>query len=136
MQESFKKIYKDMKWLPLHLRRQLHFSAYMYRIVNGKSPPQFLNKFSYISGGSRDGESCNLYTIKSSSHNQFGNLGVKCCNLLPHSLRQAENIKTFTNTYKEMLLNSIDIDPNYILNNSFDVFINYMTVTKYSEWKK
>ena len=122
MQENSKKVYKDMKWLPLHLRRQLHFSAYMYRIVNGKSPPQFMNKFSYISGGSRDGEQCNLYTIKSSSHKQFSYLGAKCWNLLPQSLRQADSIKNFSNTYKKMLLDSIDIDPNYIVNNTFDIF--------------
>ena len=99
------------------------FSIYVYsRIVNGNSPPQFMNKFSYISGGSRDGESCNLYTIKSSSHKQFSYLGVKCWNLLPQSLRQAETVKDFSDTYKKMLLDSIDVDPNYIVNNTFDIF--------------
>ena len=122
MQESSKKVYKDMKWLPLHLRRQLHSSAYMYRIVNGKSPTQFINKFSYISGGSRDGESCNLYTIKSSSHKKFSYLGAKCWNLLPQSLRRAETVKDFSDNYKKMLLDSIDMDPNYIVNNEFDNF--------------
>ena len=34
----------------------------MYKIINGISPSQFIDKFSYISSGSRDGESCNLYT--------------------------------------------------------------------------
>ena len=111
-----------MKWLPLHLRGQLHFSAYMYRIINGKSPPQFMDKFSYISGGSRNGKSCNLYTIKSPSHKQFSYLGVKCWNLLPQSLRQAEAIKDFSCTFKKMLLDSIDVDQNYIVNNTFDIF--------------
>ena len=68
------------------------------------------------------GESCNLYTIKSSSHKQFNYLGVKCWNLLPQSLRQADNIKTFSNIYKKMLLDSIDADPNYIVNNTYDNF--------------
>ena len=27
-------VYKNMGWLPLHLRRQLHLGAYMYRIIN------------------------------------------------------------------------------------------------------
>ena len=45
MQESSDKVYRDMKWLPLHLRRQLHLSVYMYKIITGKSPPQFMNKF-------------------------------------------------------------------------------------------
>ena len=61
MQESSVKVYHDMNWLPLDLRRQLHLSTYMYKIINGISPSQFLDKFSYISGGSRDGESCNLF---------------------------------------------------------------------------
>ena len=55
MQESSVKVYHDMNWLPLDLRRQLHLSTYMYKIINGISPSQFLDKFSYISGGSRDG---------------------------------------------------------------------------------
>ena len=68
------------------------------------------------------GESCNLYTIQSSSHKQFRYLGVKCWNLLPQSLRQAETIKDFSCTFKKMLLDSIDVDPNYIVNNTFDMF--------------
>ena len=28
MLESSMKVYQDMKWLPLHLRRQLHLSTY------------------------------------------------------------------------------------------------------------
>ena len=76
--------------------------------------------FSYISWGSSDGESCNLYTVKSSSHKKFSYLGVKCWNLLPQSLREADNIKNFTNTYKKMLLASINVDPNYIVNNTFE----------------
>ena len=62
MQESSVKVYYDMNWLPLDLRRQLQLSTYMYKIINGISPFQFVGKFSYISGGSRDGQSCNLYT--------------------------------------------------------------------------
>ena len=111
-----------MNWLPLDLRRQLHLSTYMYKIINGISPSQFLDKFSYISGGSRDGESCNLYTHKSKSHKRFLYLGAKCWNLLPHPLRQAESAKTFSNLYKSKLLDSIKKDSNYIVDNSFDNF--------------
>ena len=50
-----------MKWLPLHLRRQVHLSSYMFKILNGQSPSNFINKFKFISGGSRDGANCNLY---------------------------------------------------------------------------
>ena len=76
--ESSMKVYKDMKWLPLHLRRQLHMSTYMFKIINGNSPPQLRDKFVYITGGSRDGNKCNLYTNKSKTHKQFYYLGAKC----------------------------------------------------------
>ena len=55
-------VYRDMKWLPLHLRRQVHISSYMFKVINGESPNNFINKFKYISGGSRDGSYCNMYT--------------------------------------------------------------------------
>ena len=58
--ERLKNVYLDMKWLPLHLRRQLHMSTYTYKIINGMSPPQMGDKFVYISGGSRNAEGCNL----------------------------------------------------------------------------
>ena len=44
-----------MKWLPLHLRRQLHLSSYVMKIIKGQSPSNFINKFQFISGGSRNG---------------------------------------------------------------------------------
>ena len=53
--ESSMKVYKDMKWLSLHLRRQLHMSTNMFKIINGNPPPQLRDKFDYITGGSRDG---------------------------------------------------------------------------------
>ena len=121
MMESSKKVYIDMGWLPLHLRRQLHLAIYMYKIVNGKSPPHFSNKFTYISGGSRDGERCNMYTIKSKSHKHFSYLGAKCWNLLPQPLRQTDNAKDFSKLYKSMLLKSIDMDANYAVNNSYNI---------------
>ena len=71
IQERSVLVYKEMKWLPLHNRRQLHLTAYMYRIINGLSPKHFMGKFSYISGSSRDGNNCNLYTNKSHSHKEF-----------------------------------------------------------------
>ena len=55
--ESSVTIYKDMKWLPLHLRRQLHLSNYMYRIMNDNCPTNFRNKFRYVSGG-RSSDNC------------------------------------------------------------------------------
>ena len=27
-----------MKWLPLHLRRQVHISSYMFKVIKGKAP--------------------------------------------------------------------------------------------------
>ena len=122
MLESSIKVYQDMNWLPLHLRRQLHMTIYMYKIINGNSPPQFINKFSFISGGSRGGENCNLYTNKTKSHKQFFYLGAKCWNLLPQPLRQAESPKALSYTFKNTLLNSVTSDQTYVVNNTFDIF--------------
>ena len=118
--ESSKKVYLDMKWLPLHLRRQLHMSTYMYKVINGMSPPQIRDKFVYISGGSRDGEICNLYTKKSRTHKQFYYLGAKCWNILPQELRQAESVKQFSTMLKEKLIHYIEIDDNYLVDNTHD----------------
>ena len=54
--ESSIEVYKNMGWLPLHLRRQLHLSSYMYRILNEICPRHFIGKLNYISVRSRDGE--------------------------------------------------------------------------------
>ena len=118
--ERSKKVYLDMKWLPLHLRRQLHMSTYMYKVVNGMSPPQLRDKFMYISGGSRNAENCNLYTKKSRSHKQFYYLGAKCWNILPQELRQAESAKQFSTLLKNKFMHSIEIDANYLVDNTHD----------------
>ena len=118
--ESSMKVYKDMKWLPLHIRRQLHMSTYMFKIINGNSPPQLRDKFVYITGGSRDGNMCNLYTNKSKTHKQFYYLGAKCWNILPQPLRLAESAKTFSNTLKRRLLHNIEIDERYVVDNSYN----------------
>ena len=122
MLESSKKVYHDMKWIPLHLRRQLHLTTYMYKILNEESPPQFNDKFTYISGGSRDGKYCNLYTNKSKTHKQFYYLGAKCWNILPQSLRHAESAKNFSITLKNVLFCSIKDDQAYSVDNTFDIF--------------
>ena len=120
IQERSILVYKEMKWLPLHIRRQLHLTAYMYRIINGLSPKHFMDKFSYISGCSRDGNNCNLYTNKSRTHKEFYYLGAKCWNILPQSLRNMENVKDFTKAYKNQLLNAIVNDIFYKPGNKFD----------------
>ena len=128
--ESSKKVYKDMKWLPLHLRRQLHTSTYMYKIINGLSPPQLRDKFVYISGGSRGGNNCNLYTKKSKSHKQFFYLGAKCWNLLPQTVRHAESAKHFSITLKNNFFHSIDKDPNYLVDNTYDKLYELNTLAE------
>ena len=120
MRERTLTVYSEMKWLPLHIRRQLHLAAYMYRIINGYSPKNFMNKFSYISGGSRDGNSCNLYTNKSRSHKEFYYIGAKIWNILPQPLRNITSVKDFSNSYKKQLLNSILNDQDYKPDNKFD----------------
>ena len=127
--ESSINVYRDMKWLPLHLRRQLHLSNYMFRIIHDDCPTNFMNKFNYISGGSRNGASCNLYVNRSSSHKPFQYLGAKCWNNIPVELRNLSDIKSFSGTYKQQLLSSVVNDPNYIVDNSFDKFYIAVTTT-------
>ena len=120
--ESSINVYRDIGWLPLHLRRQLHLSNYMFRIINDNCPSNFMNRFNYVSGGSRNSERCNLYINKSASHKNFYYLGAKCWNIIPQNLRNLENIDKFSQTYKAKMLQCITTDPNYILNNSYDFF--------------
>ena len=118
--ESSINVYKDMKWLPLHLRRQLHLSNYMYRIINGDCPTNFNNIFTYMSGGSRNSENCNLSISNSTPQKSFSYLGAKCWNNLHHSLRILPDIDSFSKSYKSKLLSSMASDPNYITNNAIN----------------
>ena len=47
------------------------------------SPKHFTGKFAYISGGSCEGENCNLYTKKIKSHKEFFYLGAKAMEYSP-----------------------------------------------------
>ena len=116
------KVYTDMRWLPLHLRRQVHYSNYIFRILHNQAPKQFQNIFSYVSGGSRDAEKCNLYITKSRSHKTFAYLGAKCWNLLADVCREFEDCKKFSKYLKSCFLNAIANDPLYTVDNKFDVF--------------
>ena len=118
--ESSINVYRDMKWLPLHLRRQVHLSNYMFKILNGQCPHNFIYKFNYISGGSRDGSICNLYTPRSKNLKNFYYLGAKAWNNVPIDLRNISDPKVFGKKYKSLLLDSVTIDPGYSVNNSFD----------------
>ena len=118
--ESSINVYRDMKWLPLHLRRQVHISSYMFKVIKGESPNNFINKFKYISGGSRDGSNCNLYTPKSPNLKNFYYLGAKAWNNFPSDLRNKCDAKAFSNIYKAQLLHSIIGDPTYVVNNAYD----------------
>jgi hypothetical protein len=59
--ESSLSVYKDIRWLNFHLRQQLHLSCYMFGIFKGNCPTNFEGKLSYISGGSRNANNCNLH---------------------------------------------------------------------------
>ena len=120
--ESSLNVYKDMKWLPLHLRRQLHLANYMSRIIHDNCPTNFSNKFSYISGGSRSSEMCNLYVNRSASHKNFQYLGSKCWNNVPVDLRNLSDVTCFNNSYKKQLLASILTDESYVTDNSIEKF--------------
>ena len=127
--ESSINVYRDMKWLPLHLRRQLHFSNYMFRIIHDNCPTNFMNKFNYVSGGSRNGEHCNLYINRSTSHKNFRYLGAKCWNNVPLDLRNQSDISSFSSIYKKQLLTSITTDTNYMVDNSYDKFYTAIIAT-------
>ena len=126
--ESSIVVYNDMKWLPLHLRRQLHLSSYMYKIINGSCPNNFKDKITYISGGTRDGTNCNLCTPRSKSHKQFSYMGAKCWNAVPIQLRGLEDSGSFNKTFKNRLIGSLQIDPNYSVNNAFDNYYETLEV--------
>ena len=118
--ESSIQVYKDMNWLPLHLRRQLHLATYMYRIINNVSPSNSMNKFQYVSGGTREGSNCNLYIKKSKSLKDFYYLGAKCWNSVPNHLRAIDDVKKFSKRYKAELLESATNDINFRINNGYD----------------
>ena len=122
IRESSSVVYQEMAWLPLHIRRQLHISSYMYRIVNEICPPHFTEKFTYISGGSRDGDNCNLYTKKSKTHKEFYYLGVKAWNILPQSLRASQSVISFSSACKNALMEKLKNDEHCQINNRFDEF--------------
>ena len=48
----------------------------MFKIIKGQGPSNFINKFSYISKGSRDGNNC-IPTPKSKNQKIFHYLGAK-----------------------------------------------------------
>ena len=118
--ESSHKVYKDMKWLPLQLRRQLHLSSYMYKILNEKCPIQFIDKFRYVSGGTRNADKCNLYTIKSKSHKQFQYIGATFWNKIPQPIRESPNIGSFNSSIKISLYKMYYNDDKFIVKNVFD----------------
>ena len=127
------KVYQDMKWLPLHLRRQLHLASYMYRIINDNCPTNCMNKFQYVSGGSREGSNCNLYMKKSKTLKDFYYLGAKCWNSVPNSIRIKDDVKKFSNCYKAELLNSATNDINYQINNRYDYMYNIISTQLITE---
>ena len=86
----------------------------MHRIINETCPRQFIGKFNYISGRSRDGENCNLYTNKSRSRKEFFYLGAKIWKIIPHTVRVSEwMIKKFISIYTTLFLSTISNDESY-----------------------
>ena len=79
----------------------------MFKILNGQIPSNFFNKFKLISGGSRDGANCNLYTPKSKNHNFFYYLGAKAWNCLLTYLNNLTDPKAFSKNFKNCLLDSV-----------------------------
>ena len=92
----------------------------MFKIIKGQSPSNCINKFEFISGGSRDGANCNLYTPRSKNLKNFYYLGAKAWNILPSDLRNINDAKVFSKNYKQLLLDSIINAPSYAVNNAYD----------------
>ena len=73
-----------------------------------------------ISGGSRNGNNCNLYTPKFKNLKNVNYLGAKAWNHAPSNLRNMGDSKIFSKNYKTQLLDSIVNDPAYVVNNAYD----------------
>ena len=78
-----------------------------------------MNKFKYVSGGTREGSNCNLYMKKSKTLKDFYYLGAKCWNSIPNHIRVMDDVKKFSKCYKIELLNSATSDSNYRVNNAY-----------------
>ena len=119
--ESSIKVYKEMAWLPLHLRRQLHLSTYMCRVMIDIGPPKIRNKFTYITGNNRSANNSNLFINRSKCNKEFYYLGAKAWNSVPLHIREnTSDPKDFSNKYKNILLESLVNNQEYEVNNSFD----------------
>ena len=59
-----------------------------------------MNKFQYVSGGTREGSNCNLYIKKSKTLKDFYDLGAKCWNIIPNNIRIKHDVKNFSKCYK------------------------------------
>jgi len=119
--ESSIKVYKEMGWLPLHLRRQLHLSTYMCRVMIGISPPDLRNKFTYITGSNRSANNSNLFINRSKCNKEFYYLGAKAWNAIPIDIREnTSDPKEFSDKLKKKFIDSIISDQDYEVNNTFD----------------
>ena len=111
-----------MKWLPLHLRRQLHLAKYVHDIINEKCPKQFIGMFQESPGSTRGATSRNLYIEASKSHKTFTYLGALCWNKIPCEIRNIEDQGRFKKFYKMALMGKLYSDTEYKTNNGYDFF--------------
>ena len=63
--------------------------------------------------------SCNLYTKKSTSHEEFICLGAKAWNILPQTLKASETMKSFSSAFKNTVMEIVKNDEHYHINNFF-----------------
>ena len=95
----------------------------MHKIINGQAPPAFVDKFAYVSGGSRDAERCNLYIPRSKTHKSFLYLGAKCWDSIAFTVRTEGSTDKFCKILKASFLHDVTSDDtNYRANNQFDLF--------------
>ena len=55
-------------------------------------------------------------------------MGAKCWNAVPIQLRGLEDSGSFNKTFKNRLIGSLQIDPNYSVNNAFDNYYETIEV--------
>ena len=59
---------------------------------------------------------------KSKTHQDLYYLGVKAWNILPQSLKASQSVKSFSSAYKNALMEKLNSDEHYQINNRFDEF--------------
>ena len=126
IQESSIKVYRDMKWLPLQLRRQLHIMVnyiillYMYKIIHQQCPEKFkLANLLCLMWIKECQKMQFIHLSKSKSQKQFSYLGAKFWNSTSQHLRELSSFEKFDKEYKSILRTFVDVNDQFRPKNCF-----------------